>query len=84
MLIVLFLLLHFFNDTSNVEKNVCIVIVNSNILVKDFLIILQKNAELSYKALVDIKGLTPVMPAGAMYMMVRYSNMILSLHIEKR
>jgi len=32
----------------------------------------QRNAEQFYRAMSDIKGLKPIMPAGAMYMMVSY------------
>jgi tyrosine aminotransferase len=35
-----------------------------------FLISMQKNARLSFEALKDVEGLNPVMPQGAMYMMV--------------
>ena len=31
---------------------------------------LQANAEIAYKILSEVKGLKPVMPSGAMYMMV--------------
>jgi len=34
------------------------------------LMCLQRNAEQFYRAMSDVKGLKPVMPAGAMYMMV--------------
>ena len=33
---------------------------------------IQENACLVYKGLKDVPGLNPVMPSGAMYMMVRY------------
>ncbi|XP_014676018.1 PREDICTED: tyrosine aminotransferase-like [Priapulus caudatus] len=36
----------------------------------DTLAILQRNAEIGYNALCNVPGLKPVMPAGAMYMMV--------------
>jgi len=35
---------------------------------------IQRNADQFYNAMSDIKGLKPVMPAGAMYMMVSKSR----------